>query len=216
MTRFASVIVLLTGLLACGETIHLDIDGVLGHGEFRYVCGQRADANCHGRDEIFDDDDDSRGLQPLAVDAGFNLRWNDDSLVEVEPVVTDVVSQNETAFWFTGEGDVDFIAVTDDGEVVDFIGLTGRNAAGLAVFDAGREITRVDFDVFSFEIAAAPVSSTGEVLGGGFNYSWTSTGDVQLTAETDENKVTVDLPSDGVGQITVTAGPWSRTLNVSE
>lgn len=214
MTRFAAVIVLLLGLLACSESRY--VSGVLGNGEFRYICGVPADANCHGRDELFDDEDDEGALQPIAINAGFNLTWDDDDLVEVQPVVSDVASQNDTALWFTADSDVDFLAINEDGEVIDFLGMSGRTPVGLAIFDAGEQITRVDFDVFSFEIAAAPVSSDGSILGGGLSYTWTSTGDVQLDEESDENKVTVDLPNDGVGTITVTAGPWSKTLNVSE
>ena len=212
MKRASSLVLLPALLLACDPAAR-GIEGRMGHGDFTYICGTPADANCNGQDELFPSDRER--LLPLAIGGSFDLVSDDDDfdVVAVEP---ELLGRSYGGVVFTAAGTTDFLAVSGDDTVLDIATLEAQPIAELGVFDAGRRVTTLDHDTFSFEIAAAPISPFGDVLGGGFQYEWTSTGDVTLRDDDDDNTVTVSVSSDGVGTITVRAAVWSTTVSVRD
>ncbi len=63
------------------------------------------------------------------------------------------------------------------------------------------------------EIAVAPIHGEN-ALGGGFEYSWSVTGDLNLSDSNIDNTVVVRLSSSSTGTITASTGSMSATINV--
>lgn len=209
-----TAVVFLSALLFLGcEPEERTVDGRMGYGDFTYICGAPADANCNARDELFSSDSDA--LVPIAVGGLFDFASNDEDFAVVA-VLPDSLNLRNGSVRFNTAGPMDFLAINDDGEVLDIATLESEDVAGIAVFDDGARVSELHHGGTRLEIAAAPISGSGAVLGGGFRYNWSSTGDVLLRDDDDDSTVSVSVYPDGSGTITVSVGDWSTTVTVQD
>lgn len=217
---------LLLGLVGLGLGAgcdELDRSGRLGNGEFVYTCSDLADLGCSGAEQVLGFDLD-RDLLPIAVGGHFRLDFDSDltsdSAEHLSSAAPDLVSVDGSDFLFVEQAVVDFLATNDDHEVVDFTDLSGLLADELGVFRDGDRVTSVTLDGYQETVLAAAPLHQGLGLAGGFTYTWSADGDLEVTqapstvADADGNVVALRARG-GSGTYLLTVSAAGRTTSIT-
>jgi hypothetical protein len=201
-----ALVILLLSLLCVGCD-ELDKEGKLENGEFEYECGGPGDAACSGTEAIFGIDLD-RDILPIAVGGSFNVHF-DEGDTDVIPASPELLAGDGATIRFVSPVTIDFLAVNQEGQVRDFVDLSGVQPTGLQIYYDGEPVSHIDDPIGTVELGAAPIAGS-EVLGGGFSYTWSSTGDITMLDSDNDNVVEVSVY--GTATVTVTSNGMSSIV----
>jgi hypothetical protein len=197
--------------------------GELSNGSFAYVCTTSTDVHC--QDSIF-----PSNLLPNAVAVGgqFNITYTGETpktedgvefQVRVVPVSpTMVESVGGSGFRVVSPGEAAFLGRGANGVVADFIHVHAAVVDRIGMVSSGQDVTSVEVDTtFDVSVTANPLDENGQTLGGGLDYSWTSTDDAVASVSSSglDNHATITGKTAGTAVISVTSGDAAATVAVT-
>jgi hypothetical protein len=197
--------------------------GELSNGSFAYVCTTSTDVHC--QDSIF-----PSNLLPNAVAVGgqFNITYTGETpvtedgvefQVRVVPASPSMVeSVNGAGFRITSPGEVAFLGRGANGVVSDFVHVHASVVDRIGMISSGQDVTTVEVDAsFDVSITANPIDKDGQTLGGGLDYSWTSSNDaiVSVASSGLDNHATITGNAAGTAMVSVTAGDATADIAVT-
>lgn len=188
------MLVALLGLVtvACGDTPGDGEPGDLGVATFDYVCANDGDVRCSmtGAVNSFDPTLQNPSKLPAAVAVGsqFGLEYGgtsysgiDEVLVTVRPVVSDDELASEI-FSISQPVEATFLAIDNQGEVIDFTAVEALEATALSVWYDQESIDDLTLQVGEkIAVTVVPEGKGGILLAGALPYAWKSLNSARVT-----------------------------------
>ena len=190
-------------LSACTYVPNESKSGTFGKGNFSYVCINSQDPSCP----------DSSGFeQPFPTAIAFGGRFSvtytptDPTAypnVDIEPVSTDFIESDGATFAALRTGTPSFVALTQDGLVLDFTSVGVDPIAAIQVSDTTPALGRYIVGT-THTYGATARGALGQTLAGDVPYSWTSSDPSVASVQTGDSS-TADVLLQHGGTATLTA-----------
>lgn len=199
--------------------------GELQNGGFTYFCAGEDDLAC--RNDLFD----ASGVPPaIAVGTHFDLQFSPPILhtdtittvTSIEPAAPGILAEepshgvDTTGFRFIAPGTVAVLAKSADGDVVDFVHVTGAAIDHIALVNRqGNEPEAITLTGSGYTLEAIPRDDHFRTLAGALSYTWASSDEQVVTTSPSFESNEVALVAVGPGTATITVTVMGKQASIA-